>query len=143
MATKTDTIDKLKELKCDPIELSAKIAMGEEYTFEHPNFNKIQNMWINIKKQIRKREISMRSLNEFWFAVEEALCEAPPTIEMRSKHIIELMQHVSAKKKAIENTNIEKFHGRLDELDDETLEKVLAGESDLDLSELYDDDDSD
>lgn len=95
MGNETDVTTKLKELNCDPLQLSARIALGKDITLPHPMYDKIKRKWIEVLKKLKEDEIDLLSLTEFWNMLDKALKASPPTQEVRSKHILNLTKFVA------------------------------------------------
>jgi len=126
----TKTIETLKELECDPLKLSAHIALGKNITEEHPDFKKIKSNWVQLLTQLKQGEIDPKNLSKFWNSVESALQQSPLSLDLRSKHILNLTKLVAPSLSAIQQENFDYDMGNLDSISDEDLERIARGELD-------------
>lgn len=96
---------KFRQMGFDPLEMSIKISKGEELQTTHP-FLKVLDGWIMQWKkawQVNKEAtIDEQDLNELYRLAEPYLLGKYTPIDIRSKHILELVQYIHAKKKAID-----------------------------------------
>ena len=137
---KDDIIEQLEEMGCDPLTLSAKLAMGNAINKPHPDFGKIESKWEIIQKGIETNQIRMSMLNDFWVLVKHALSTSTPTLELQSKHIVSLTEYIHAKKRSVENINKVEYFEAVKDIPDDILQKIAMGvEVDIAIDEEDDD----
>lgn len=119
---------RLNELHCDPLTLSASIARGELQCLIHPNLDRVRSKWANVLEKLASGTVSIDLLNDFWGLVEESLQSTVPSAELRSKHILSLNEYLYSKKKSIENINKTEYVESIEELSDEQLAAFLRDE---------------
>lgn len=101
-----DVAKTLDELGCNPLELSAKIALGEELDGPHPSlktfiaFMDRLDKWLEAEDIMKAKHIAegLRS------TIEQELTQGYVPIELRSKHIVDLTQYILPKRKAVDVT---------------------------------------
>ena len=100
-----DLLARLEELRCDPLELSAKIALGQELDGPHPALPAFRQVIQDMRTLFEKGEpITDVEADRLEALVDEHLMAGYVPIELRSKHIADLMQYTHPKRKAVEMT---------------------------------------
>lgn len=118
----------LETLGCDPLQLSAKLAMGRPINKSHKDLSKIKSKWDNLIKGIQRGQVSKTQIDDLWILIHGALSKTKPSSEIQSKHIISLTEYLHSKKKSIENINKVKRYSDMSEMSDEVLERIAKGE---------------
>lgn len=99
--------ERLEALGCDPLELSAKIALGQELDGPHPKLKDFRALLATLFKALEDADIPNKArtaLVGIADLVEDHLTRGYVPTELRSKHIADLMRYVWAPRKAIEVT---------------------------------------
>jgi hypothetical protein len=101
---KTQAIaDRLAALGCDPLELSAKIAIGQELDGPHPSVPAFRKFIDDLAKLRDKGgAITDDHIEQLTSLVEDNLTSGYVPYDLRSKHINELLQYVAPKRKAVD-----------------------------------------
>lgn len=100
-----ELIDRLGELGCDPLELSAKIAMGQELDGPHPAVGEFRRLVHDLQNAIDgKGDDPTLFPDRLDALINDHLLAGYVPIELRSKHIVDLMQYSHHKLKAIDHT---------------------------------------
>lgn len=99
-----DVAKTLDELGCNPLELSAKIALGEELDGPHPSLKKFYAITADLEALAKTEEHpALQALVQALGAlIDESLTHGYVPIELRSKHIVDLTQYILPKRKAVE-----------------------------------------
>jgi hypothetical protein len=124
-------LDRLDELGCDPLELSAKIALGYELDGPHPSYKAFKKIAEDIQALAGTGEPVPEDLaDKLLLLVEDQLTKGYVPIELRSKHIADLMQYSYPKRKAVEvdaNLNVKPVP-KVDpaKLSNDALDQLLA-----------------
>jgi len=96
---------RLEELGCDPLELSAKIAQGQELDGPHPSIKAFYAFVDDLAKlEDKGGAVTPELVEKLRSLVDDNLTRGYVPIELRSKHIADLMRYVWAPRKAIEVT---------------------------------------
>lgn len=99
-----EVANRLAELGCDPLELSAKIALGQELDGPHPSVKEFRELVLDIEKAIEGK-VDINTLPDRLTAlIDEHLMAGYVPMELRSKHVADLMQYRHPKRKAVEVT---------------------------------------
>jgi hypothetical protein len=102
--------DRLAELGCDPLELSAKIALGKELDGPHPQLAAFRILVRALQEALQDSVMpehlpKMAAITMgLTSLVEDYLTRGYVPVELRSKHIADLMQYAHSKRKAIDVT---------------------------------------
>jgi hypothetical protein len=127
-----DVAQSLDEFGCNPLELSAKIAMGQELEGPHPSLKQFRKLARELQTLATTNTVPrfaglVLALSEL---IEEELTKGHVPIELRSKHIVDLTQYILPKRKAIEHSGPDgqPMEHTLDtaQLSEETLRAILA-----------------
>jgi len=93
-------LDRLEELACDPLELSAKIALGEELDGPHPSLSSFHAFADKLAKlEDKGGAVTPELIEELRTLVDDNLTSGYVPLELRSKHIVDLMQYAHPKRK--------------------------------------------
>jgi len=118
----------LEEIGCNPLKLSAQLAMGKPVNTPHSDLPKIKDKWNKILVDIQDGEIKQSALDDFWGLIANALSVTKPSNEIQSKHIVSLTEYLHSKKKSIENVNRIEHFNSTEEMTDEMLESIIKGD---------------
>lgn len=130
----------LKEVGCDPLKLSAQLAMGEPINAPSKDLPKIEAKWKSLLVSIQRGEVRKANLDELWNLIKDALSVTRPSKEIQSKHIISLTEYLHSKKKSIENINKIEHYENIADMSDSMLEKLIRGEDvSVVIDEIVDD----
>lgn len=101
-----EVVDRLKELGCDPLELSAKIALGQELDGPHPSLGEFQRLAHDLQHALEKddTEAVLATPGKLSALIDEHLTRGYVSMDLRSTHIRDLMQYRHPKRKAVEVT---------------------------------------
>lgn len=97
-------VSRLEELGCDPLELSAKIALGQELDGPHPTLKTFRVLLGKLGEALEddpEVEEALALHAELCHLVEEHLTKGYVPMELRSKHIVDLTNYVHPKRQAI------------------------------------------
>jgi hypothetical protein len=98
-------LDRLDELGCDPLELSARIALGHELDGPHPALRAFYKFRDDLAKlQDKGGAVTPDHIEQLTQLIDDNLTRGYVPIELRSKHISDLMQYAHPKRKAVEIT---------------------------------------
>jgi hypothetical protein len=97
-------LDRLDALKCDPLELSARIALGQELDGPHPSLKYFRQLSADLAKAIEKEDDLSLFPSRLEELIEESLTRGYVPMDLRSKHIADLMQYAHPKRRAVEVT---------------------------------------
>ena len=124
-------VARLNELGCDPLELSAKIALGEELDGPPPALSAFYAFRDDLSKlQDKGGAVTPEDIDRLTALIDDNLTRGYVPIELRSKHIADLMRYVHAPRKALEVTA--SIHDRRppqidpSRLSNEALDQLLA-----------------
>jgi len=99
----------LQELGCDPLKLSAKIALGEELDGPHPSlkaFYAFADKLVGLEE--KGGAVTPELIEELRELIDENLTHGYVSMELRSKHIADLMRYLYPTRQAIRvNAEIE------------------------------------
>jgi hypothetical protein len=126
-----DLVARLEELRCDPLELSAKIANGQELDGPHPALKAFYKFRDDLAKlQDKGAAVTPDHIDQLTKLIDGNLTRGYVPIELRSKHIADLMQYTYPKRRAVEvDANIhDKRPPNVDpkKLSNEALDQLLA-----------------
>jgi hypothetical protein len=101
-----DVAKTLDELGCNPLELSARIALGEELDGPHPALSAFRKIASKLMEAVAKENLdkAASSLEALSALIEDQLTKGYVPIELRSKHIVDLTQYILPKRKAVEHS---------------------------------------
>jgi hypothetical protein len=101
-----DVAKALDKLGCNPLELSAKIALGEELDGPHPALKQFSALVDRLDKALAAEKIdeARNMAEELRALIERELTQGYVPIELRSKHIVDLTQYILPKRKAVEHS---------------------------------------
>lgn len=100
-----ETLDRLAEMGCDPLELSAKIALGQELDGPHPAVGEFRRLVHDLQNALDGKGDDPHLFPDRLEAlIDEHLLAGYVPIELRSKHIADLMQYSHPKLKAVDVT---------------------------------------
>ena len=105
--------DIMDEHGFNPVEMSLKIVKGEVLTEDHPFLKTLYEYICMIEGHCHEddgRGVLTRC-KELWNTAKNQLADCYTPIELRSKHILELMNYLHPKKKAIEITAASELQG--------------------------------
>jgi hypothetical protein len=124
-------IGRLEQLGCDPLELSARIATGQELDGPHPALKAFYKFRDDLAQlQDKGGAITPDHIEQFTQLIDDNLTRGYVPIELRSKHIADLLRYVHAPRKAIEITaDMQHRHApKVDpsKLSNEALDQLLA-----------------
>lgn len=98
-----ELVARLEELNCDPLELSAKIAKGEELDGPHPSLSKFYAFTEKLTDLVDKGgAVTPELVEELRSLVDDNLTRGYVPLELRSKHIIDLMRYTYPQRRAVE-----------------------------------------
>jgi len=94
----------LDALGCNPLELSAKIALGEELDGPHPGVNDFRALASDMLKALEQDDTDelLGMPDRLNLLIDEHLMAGYVPYELRSKHINELKKYVYPQRKAVD-----------------------------------------
>jgi len=96
---------RLEELGCDPLELSVRVAMGKDLDGPHPSVGEFRRLVHDLQNALDgKGEDPHLFPDRLQALIDENLLSGYVPMEIRSRHIIELIQYKFPKLKAVEMT---------------------------------------
>jgi len=104
-----DVVNALDALGCNPLELSAKIAMGEELDGPHPAlaaFYAFADKLAGLED--KGGAVTPEMVEELRGLIDDNLTAGYVPIELRSKHINELKKYIYPQRKAVDITSGDK-----------------------------------
>lgn len=123
-----NTIQKLEQLDCDPIELSARIAKGEIVS-EHKDYKQIKKMWLQILHDLRSGTTDFDLLTAFWGQIEQVLLTTPD-FKTQSTHISNLIKYVAPALSSIQQETFDYDLNNPESIPDVILEKLIKENAD-------------
>jgi len=98
-----DVMATLDALGCNPLELSAKIALGEELDGPHPALSAFYAFADDLAKlEDKGGAVTPELIEELRGLIDDNLTAGYVPIELRSKHINELKKYVYPQRKAVD-----------------------------------------
>lgn len=140
---------RLQELGCDPLELSAKIATGQELDGPHPALEAFYAFANTLAKlQDKGSAVTEDLVNELRDLIENNLTRGYVPMDLRSKHIADLMRYAYPRLKAVQvDASVhDKRPPRIDpsKMSDEAIGELLgAAVGDVVEGEVLEEDESD
>ena len=94
----------LDALGCNPMELSARIALGEELDGPHPALTLLHKFADKLAKlEDKGGAVTPELIEELRALVDDNLTSGYVPLELRSKHIADLMQYAHPKRKPVDH----------------------------------------
>jgi len=94
---------RLDELGCDPLELSAKIALGEELDGPHPSLSSFHAFADKLAKlEDKGGAVTPELVEELRALADDNLTSGYVPQELRSKHIADLMRYTYPARKPVD-----------------------------------------
>ena len=94
-----------EDLDFDPLAMSVAVAKGEMLTQDHPFLGVILKGLNNLKGDLKDKGMDVGLIEQLMTKAAEMLTDSWTPIELRSKHILELMNYIYPKKKAVDMTH--------------------------------------
>lgn len=144
-----DVVARLRELGCDPLDLSAKIALGEELDGPHPSlaaFRAFADDLTNLED--KGGAVTIDLIERLRALIDDNLTKGYVPIELRSKHITDLMRYTYPQRRAVEvKAELhDKRPPRVDptKLSDDALKQLVGARvGEIVEAEIIEDDDED
>lgn len=119
---------KLDEMGCDPLEMSAMIAMGEHLQTDHPMLPRIIRYIDRLREAHKNKTVKQRHIDLIESNIRKALTDTYVPLELRSKHVVDLMQYLYPKRAAIKHTGAMITYNNTDAVPDDVLMGIITGE---------------
>lgn len=131
---------KLEALNVDPLELSANFAMGIGLDEPHPAAGPLNIIIAALERKVKRgTKVTALDVKKLKGVVSEFLQDGYIKPEIRSKHIMDLMQYVHPKLRSVEHTGTVTYN-KADEISDDILLGIINGTVDpTTLGNLLDD----
>lgn len=98
-----NVMQRLAELKCDPLDLSAKIALGQDLDGPHPALGAFYAFADDLAKlEDKGGAVTPELVEALRELIDDNLTRGYVPLELRSKHIVDLMRYTYPQRRAVE-----------------------------------------